>query len=215
MVKSSNSIVWPAKSQRSLVEWVDEHCGPESDLRLDNKKAIRDLREYLFKHRHNYDFGKKGLSMAEVRRKLEALWEYRLDEHKTASMDVFYNEGSKALNWYKLDTQPIHLDYTDEEIEAFQQRGTGSGGTSADESGDNVDDDMTNVDGGSGRPEKQRRLDQEAPSQDYLDNEQSSVIDVQQSQADANPNSRYDTYALLTRRHSDKNLLVLKRRNSR
>lgn len=191
MVKPSSSIDWPANSQRSLVEWVDEHGGPQSDLILDNKKAIRDLRDHLVNHRHNYDFGKKGLPMAEVRRKLEALWKDRLSKHKTAPIDVFYNEGSIALDWHKLDTRPIHGDYADDEIQEFQDRAMDNSGTSANASGDDVGGGMANADGRSGRPEKRRRLGQEASTQDQPDSEEADAIGAPQPQADVGPGSRY------------------------
>ncbi|KAJ9607574.1 hypothetical protein H2200_007652 [Cladophialophora chaetospira] len=122
MVKSK-SAEWPPGSQRALLDWVDVHKGPNGELVKDNKEAIRELRDYLVdsldssgEKRYHFGTSKNALPMTEIRRKLDSLWSNRLSKFKSSGIEVFYTEGSLALDWNKLGHEPLAADYTAEEI---------------------------------------------------------------------------------------------------
>ena len=114
MVKN---LTWPQGSQRELLEWVDARRGPQSPLITNEKEAIRSLTELLDT---NHEFGKKRLPTAEVRRKLDSFWTHRLlPQFSSAKIDVFYREGSNALN-RKILEDSIGNDYEEGEITIYR-----------------------------------------------------------------------------------------------
>ena len=63
---------------RELIEWVENHKGPDSQLIKNNKEALRTIKHRLTIERQGkelYDFGlgKRELPMTAVRRKLEEM----------------------------------------------------------------------------------------------------------------------------------------------
>ncbi len=102
-------VQWPRGSQRELLRLVDARRGPESLLIKDNKEAIRNLRDSLINSLDasgikKYDFGdgRNALPMTEIRRTIDSLWSDRLAKFTSSDIDVFYREGSIALDWDKL-----------------------------------------------------------------------------------------------------------------
>ena len=119
---TAKSFEWPQGSQREILEWINEHKGHESELIMDEKEALRHLRNSL-EGTHGgvkkYDFGRKQLSMAEVRRKIDSLWADRLAKFQSDRIRIFYEEGSAVLDWEKLSAY-ISGEYTADEIQSYK-----------------------------------------------------------------------------------------------
>ncbi|KAJ9607570.1 hypothetical protein H2200_007648 [Cladophialophora chaetospira] len=122
------SAVWPEESVRELVDWVEDHKGPESQLIKNNKEALRTIKNYLTigrEGRESYDFGlgKKELPMTAVRRKLEEIWELRLESLKSSNIGTFYLHGTNVLDWEKVGrSASIGGAYTAEDIAIYKRR---------------------------------------------------------------------------------------------
>ena len=102
---------WTAEAQKTLLRFLDtqkeSHIVPEKG----NKKAINKLKNSI---RSQFEVGSPTEPVptpTEIEQRLKWIWRDRLPCFKSSSFEVFYREGTLALDWDKLRSKPIAKAY--------------------------------------------------------------------------------------------------------
>ncbi|KIW82356.1 hypothetical protein Z517_05383 [Fonsecaea pedrosoi CBS 271.37] len=122
----TKSINWPPLAQRALVEWIDDHKGPQGALIQNYTQALTELVKCLrTKFQDNASFS-KGLLVSNVEQRIKYLWQYRLESCQSSAVETFFRDGIEALDWDKLHDKPVARAYTKDELASFKKKGNRS-----------------------------------------------------------------------------------------
>ncbi|KIW31693.1 hypothetical protein, variant 3 [Cladophialophora immunda] len=191
MVRSIN---WPPLAQRALLEWIDDHKGPQSALIQNYKQAIAELTKSLRTQFGDNASFSKGLVLSQVEQRINYLWKDRLNSFQSSALETFYRDGTLALDWDKLGHRPIARAYTKDEIASFKGKGVPSTTAATDRS--RASDDEEPI-----RADKRRRTDNGS------ENRSDSERERQEGRRRKSPSNdvRKEPESQVDRSHSDQN----------